>query len=349
MPFSMTEPEFYQLLQCYLAGKCTLTESELVERLYEELGQGESSSITPPEQQMLLGAMWQRLELRTRPVAPVGAPRTPIFWQAPARRWAAAAAVLAILGVGARLLVPAHLPKTEVQQNTAGSVWTQRTNATGLAQAVALPDGSLVTLQPGSSLRYATGFAGARREVYFSGDAFFKVSKNPGRPFLVLTKQVVTTVLGTSFRVRALASSPNATVTVREGRVSVQARAGARLEATPNRPAASGVLLLPNQQVEYSGAAKQLRKELAAVPAVLVPQSFVFDARPVAEVLEALEKAYGVGIEFDRKAVAECTVTLNLTGKSLAGKLDVLCEALGASYKKSGIRILFHSKGCKNQ
>ena len=61
---------------------------------------------------------------------------------------------------------------------------------------------------PGSSLRYAPGLAGPRREVYFSGDAFFKVSKNPRRPFLVYAPQVVTTVLGTSFRVRALAGSP---------------------------------------------------------------------------------------------------------------------------------------------
>lgn len=348
----MTESDFENLLQRYLAGRCTPQESQLVERYYEQLGQPGRSKMSPPEQEALLAAMWQRLDSRTRP--PVRATRhwPAALWRAPALRWAAAA-LLALGGVGAGLtglLGPAgalnSLPPPAAA--TSGGAWILRSNSTQQEQALTLPDGSRVTLMPGSRLRYATGLAGPKREVYFSGDAFFKVSKNPGRPFLVLTQQVVTTVLGTSFRVRALAGSPNATVTVREGRVSVQARAGAHLDATPNRPAAAGVLLLPNQQVVYSGAANRLRKELAAVPAVLAPQSFVFDARPVPEVLAALEKAYGVDIEYERDALAHCTVTLDLTGKPLAGKLDVLCEALNATYEEDGTRILFHCSGCQN-
>lgn len=342
----MTESEFQQLLDRYLTGQCTPQEGKLVERLYEQLGQAEGPALSPPEQEKLLGAMWQRLEARTEQHAPAGQRRPAGLWPVPALRWAAA---VVLFGASAGLLVSVYSPKTAPQQVAANSTWTQRTNSTRQEQAIALPDGSQVLLQPGSSLRYVTGFAGPKREVYFSGDAFFKVSKNPDRPFLVFTKQVVTTVLGTSFRVVALENNPNATVTVREGRVSVQARAGAHLDATPNRPAAAGVLLLPNQQVVYSGAANRLHKELVAVPAVLVPQSFVFDARPVSEVLAALEEGYGVDIAYDREALAECTVTLNLADKPLASKLNVLCEALGATYEESGARILFHSKGCRDK
>jgi len=343
----MTESAFQQLLDRYLAGQCTPQEGRLIERLYEQLGHPGSPAMGPPEQEKLLGAMWQRLAALPEQPALAGQRRLAGLWPAPARRWAAAAVVA--LGVGAGLLVTVYPHRSAHQAVTAGSTWTRRTNSTRQEQAIPLPDGSQVLLQPGSSLRYATGFAGPKREVYFTGDAFFKVSKNPDRPFLVFTKQVVTTVLGTSFRVVALENNPNATVTVREGRVSVQARTGAHLDATPNRPAAAGVLLLPNQQVVYSGAANRLRKELAAAPAVLVPQSFVFDARPVSEVLAALEEGYGVDIAYDREALADCTVTLNLADKSLASKLTVLCEALGATYEESGARILFHSKGCRDK
>lgn len=347
----MTEPEFENLLQRYLAGRGTRREERLVERLYEALGQPGRSGISQPEQAKLLGAMWERLESRTRRPVP-GAKvvhRPAASWSAPSWRWAAAA--LVVLAAGAGLLERGRFVGTAPHRAAvaAGNPWTRYRNATRRAQRIALPDGSLVSLGPGSSLRYATGFAGPRRAVYFSGDAFFKVSKNPDRPFLVFTSQVVTTVLGTSFRVQAVEGSPNATVTVREGRVAVQARAGAHLGATPNRPAAAGVLLLPNQQAVYVGTARHFRKELAAVPAVLAPQSFVFDARPVPEVLAALEKAYGVDIVYERDALANCTVTLDLTNKSLAGKLDVLCEALGATYEESEARILFHGKGCKKE
>lgn len=350
----MTESDVQKLIQRYLAGRCTPEESQLVEQLYEQLGQANGPEMEQAEQEKLLAAMWQRLESRTRPV-----PKTvfwPISWQAPALRWAAAALV-ALGGVGAAgLLLPARSPKTALRRTpaaagsaAASAAWTVRTNITGQEQTITLPDRSRVVLKPGSSLRYATGFAGPKRAVYFTGDAFFKVSKDPRRPFLVLTKQLVTTVLGTSFRVRALASSPNATVTVREGRVAVQPRAGAHLDSTPDRPASAGVLLLPNQQVVYSGAAQRLRKELAAAPALLTPQALLFDARPVPEVLATLEKAYGVDIEYEHEALAACTVTLDLTNKSLAGKLDVLCQALGATYEESGTRIIFHCKGCRDR
>jgi transmembrane sensor len=350
----MTELEFQKLLQRYLDGHCMPGEEKLVEQLYKELSRPEPAIISESEQHMLLEAMWQRLEARTQLPAPEGKVihRPLSFWQSQPRQWAAAA--LLALTIGAGLLLPRFHSKPQPAVGTpataiAQAAWTQHLNTSAHEQAIALPDGSQVSLNPGGSLRYMAGLTGPKREVYLSGEAFFKVSKNPGRPFLVFTKQVVTTVLGTSFRVRALEGSTNATVMVREGRVAVQARAGAQLDATPNRPATAGVLLLPNQQVVYSAAAHHLRKELVAKPVVLAPQSFVFDDRPVPEVLTALQKAYGVDIVYDRETLANCTVTLALTDQSLYKKLDVLCETLGATYEQSEARILFHSKGCKSK
>lgn len=354
MLLPMTEPELQKLLQRYLDGHCTAQEERLVEQLYQGLSQPAPAAISKPEQEKLLGAMWQRLEARTQaaPVAEAKVIQHPAaFWQQQPWQWAAAALVLFTIGIG--LLWPRFSPGGQPvathQMAAPRVIWTEHLNSTLQEQAIALPDGSQVSLNPGSSLRYVAGLAGPKREVYLSGEAFFKVSKNPARPFLVLTKQVVTTVLGTSFRVRALAGSPNATVMVREGRVAVQASAGAHLDATPNHPAAAGILLLPNQQVVYSAQAHRLRKQLVPKPVVLAPQSFVFDDRPVSEVLTALQKAYGVDVVYDHDALANCTVTLALTDKSLYKKLEVLCETLDASYEESDARILFHSKGCRNK
>ncbi|HVV07539.1 MAG TPA: FecR family protein, partial [Puia sp.] len=59
-----------------------------------------------------------------------------------------------------------------------------------------LPDGSTVTLNKNSRLDYAPGLAGAAREVYLNGEAFFDIVHAPGRPFLVHTGKVTTRVLG---------------------------------------------------------------------------------------------------------------------------------------------------------
>ncbi len=342
----MTEPEFKEMLERYLAGRSGPGERQVVEQWANRLGQSENLELSQSARAAVQAAVWQRIEAR---INAEGAPAAKVVahpasaWRAPALRWAAAA-VLVPAAVGLALLTPGRW--TRPSTPAAPGPWTLRANGTAQPQAFALQDGSAVTLYPGSSLKYRPGLAGPRREVYLVGQAFFKVHKNPAQPFLVYTNEVVTTVLGTSFMVKAFAGR-SATVAVREGRVSVQARAGAQLAATPLRPAATGVVLLPNQEVVYSPAEKQLRRHLVAEPVVLVPHLFEFKKRPVAEVLAALRDAYGVDIIYDQAQLAHCTVTITFYDESLFNKLDLLCKALDASYQKiDDAQIRFISSGC---
>jgi len=345
----VTEAEFQLLLQRYLDGRCTPQERVVVERWYDRLEELEGMQLPGQNQEAVEDAIWQRLTTQHIPVAAeaVVVQHPAAWWQAPTLRIAAA---LVLVAVALSLLWPAvrrtWAPESPIATAVANG-WMQQTNTSQHPQALRLPDNSRVTLHPGSSLRYPVALAGARREVHLIGEAYFQVSKNPHRPFLVLTNQVVTTVLGTSFRVKAYSNAAQASVSVREGKVAVQARAGADLLATPKRPAAAGVLLLPNQQVVYSAAKQRLTKELVSQPAVLVPQPFEFEERPVAEVLAALEKAYGIDIVYDRATLAHCTVSITFYDEPLFGKLDLLCKSLGASYSLSDAQIILHSKGCQ--
>ena len=344
----MTEAEFYQLLQRYLEGRATPAEQEQVAQWYDQLHQADAHQPATPThtKQTVEDAIWQRLKLPTATPAPrvrqlVSARRA----KAPLR-WAAAVGLLA-LAIGGLLPYARHWQATSTPGTTAATGWTRYHNTTQQNQILRLPDDSRVTLHPGSSLRYAAGLAGARREVYLEGEAFFQVHKNPDRPFLVLTNQVVTTVLGTSFDVKAYPGSAQALVAVREGKVAVQPREAAQLDATPTHPAKAGVLLLPNQQVVYSVASHHLHKKLVDKPAVLVPQAFEFEERPVTEVLAALEKAYGVAILYDKQKLAGCTVSITFYDESLFEKLGLLCKSLGASYTLADTQITIHSPGCQ--
>jgi transmembrane sensor len=350
----VTETEFYQLLQRYLDGRCTPAEQARVAQWYEQLH--EQAATTPPlpsqHQQAVEAAIWQRLRLD--PVTPPKTKPTPRLrrltrnlWQQPQLRWAASIGLLA-LGLGG--LLPYALRWQAAPAPTATSTdhgWTRHRNTTQQVQQLQLPDDSHVALQPGSSLRYTTALAGPRREVYLEGEAFFQVHKNPQRPFLVFTNQVVTTVLGTSFDVKAYPGQAQALVAVREGKVAVQPRETAQLDVTPAHPAKMGVLLLPNQQVVYSVASRRLKKELVDKPAVLVPQAFEFEERPVAEVFAALEKAYGVPIHYDQQKLAGCTVTITFYDEPLFEKLGLLCKSLGAYYTLADTQITIHSTGCQ--
>jgi transmembrane sensor len=347
----MTESEFEDMHQRYLDGTSRPGERELVEQWSQQLGLPENLTFLSAEHEQVRAAMWRQIKYFTLGNSANSAATTSrilqppaFFWHTPVVRWAAAVALL--LGATLAVVLPRHLQLATLAAPAATN-WVQQRNTGQQSQLVILADSSRVTLYPGSSLQYQPRLAGPRREVRLQGEAFFQVASNPARPFLVYTDQLVTTVLGTSFRVKAYVGRANE-VAVQEGRVSVQLRRGANLSATPAQPAAGGLLLLPNQQVAYAPLTPHLlRKRLVANPLVLAPQTFTFEKQPVGKVLQALEKAYGVDILYDQNKLAGCTVTVTFYQESLYEKLEVLSKALGASYSPTdNAQIRFYSDGC---
>ncbi|UOQ69626.1 FecR family protein [Hymenobacter volaticus] len=346
----MTEVEFEDMLQRYLDGTSRPGERELIEQWSNQLGAPENLTLPRGEHDQVRAAMWRQIEHLTQEDNKSLADSSRVlrhpasFFQTPVVRWAAM--VLLLVGVALAVLLPRKW-QSATSATMAATNWVQHHNAGNQVQVFTLVDSSRITLYPGSSIQYKASLAGPRREVKLNGEAFFQVAKNPTRPFLVYTDQLVTTVLGTSFRVRAYVGRTNE-VAVHEGRVSVQLRRGAQLSATPVQPAAKGVVLLPNQRVAYSALApRPLRKKLVSNPIVLAPQAFTFEKQPVSKVLESLEKAYGVDILYDRDKLADCTITVTFYQESLYEKLDMLSQALGASYSPAdNAQIQFHSNGC---
>jgi len=85
-----------------------------------------------------------------------------------------------------------------------------------------LSDGSKVWLNSGSTLRYPLKFRGGERQVYLQGEGYFEVHSNPECPFLVETPHFTVRATGTSFNVSSYEEETNSTVTLVEGKVTVQ-------------------------------------------------------------------------------------------------------------------------------
>ncbi|CCH54395.1 anti-FecI sigma factor, FecR [Fibrisoma limi BUZ 3] len=227
---------------------------------------------------------------------------------------------------------------------------TEQHNETNQPQQLTLPDGSRVTLQPGSRLSYPARFATDTRTVYLTGDAFFDVVRNPRQPFLVHANELVTKVLGTSFRIRAYEQASETTVEVRTGQVSVSVRPGG-ITGKPKEQAWQGVVLTPNEKVVFSRPDARLTKMLVEEPAMLIDKpaeaAFAFTDAPVTEVFQALEKAYGVDIIYDREAMRHCLLTISLTDESLYDKLTIVCKAIEARYEILDAQIVVTGQGCQ--
>lgn len=216
---------------------------------------------------------------------------------------------------------------------------------------VRLTDGSLVLLKKNSRVAYKKAFLGINREVYLSGEAFFEVTKNPKKPFLVYANGLVTKVLGTSFIIKAYDKDKEVTVEVKTGKVSVFAQSDAHIKEKATNRELEGVVLSPNQRIVYAKEAVRLTKSLVETPAIVKAENetiqFEFEDTPVSTVLKTIEKAYSIDIIFDEELLENCPLTASLTDLQLFEKLEIICKGVEARYEILDGQIVIYSKGCK--
>ncbi|MGV3599641.1 MAG: FecR family protein [Dyadobacter fermentans] len=217
-------------------------------------------------------------------------------------------------------------------------------NDSKVARLVNLEDGSTIILQPNGKLSYPAQFAAEKREVHLSGEAFFEVSKNRKRPFLVYTNDIVTEVVGTSFRVKAADDQPEVEVFVKTGEVHV------RQIKSSNTNAAENVVLLPNQSVSYVKSRSLFEKpENKDIPKRAIEYlNFDFTDAPVETIFSTLENAYGVTIDYPRDALRNCYLSTSLSDEPLLSKLKIVCESIssGTQFRMEGNHVVVESTGC---
>jgi ferric-dicitrate binding protein FerR (iron transport regulator) len=223
-------------------------------------------------------------------------------------------------------------------------------NNTYSDQKISLADGSLVELKPGSSLIYNKDFNLNKRELYLDGEAFFKVTKNPSKPFIVHAGKLVAEVIGTSFSIKNTKDSKNVEVDVMTGKVSVYAQKMTQASSDTVQKKI-GVVLTPNQRVQYLKSEHRLVKSIVEIPNVIISKEelkkMTFFNAPIGQVFEAIEKAYGLVIIYDEEVMQDCTITTSLDDESLNDKLMIICKVLNASYEMVDAQIIVSSNGCQ--
>lgn len=236
-----------------------------------------------------------------------------------------------------------------IHDNDEGLV--EQTNNSNKPQIITLSDGSSVLLQPKSKLSYPKIFAGNERKVYLSGEGFFEISKNPKKPFLVFANEIVTKVVGTSFRISAYANQPNVEVLVRTGKVKIHSN-----EMISNSNKNEEITLLPNQAVRFTrqnlkfNKITDITKDESFIHSVRTIEQLSFDFTdiPVGQIFKTIEQAYLVNIDFPKDKLKDCHLTSSLNDQPLPEKLKIICKALGnkTSYEMNGNQIIITSDGC---
>jgi len=272
-----------------------------------------------------------------------------------AKKWwyAAAVFIIAMTGIGYFFLNGRkESQKFAYATLTSSRHLIENVNTSNKPVTITLPDGSVIELASNSRVSYSNGFDSfSTRDIYLSGQAFFKVTKNPGRPFRVFANEIMTKVLGTSFTVRSFEKDATIQVTVRTGRVSVYSQAAANTKETVTPNKLDGIIVTPNQQLVYQKSEQKFQKILVESPLIIVQpaidRSMVYEDTPVEKVFDQLSKYYGINILYDNELLKKCTVTADLTNETFYHKLDLICKAVGVGYEIVDGQVVIQTNGHK--
>ncbi|MDR2131353.1 MAG: FecR family protein [Odoribacteraceae bacterium] len=193
-----------------------------------------------------------------------------------------------------------------------------------------LSDGTLITLNAGSRIRYPNRFEGAERRVELEGEAFFSVTRQEGCPFIVSSDQLQVRVLGTSFNLKVYPGERQQT-TLLAGRVVVDCGE----ESVP---------VQPGEQLTWNGRAWSVRQVDVTPYIAWKEQRFVFDDELLEDVLRQLERWYDINVYIRYPSLKEIRYTGNLPKYEDIDKVLHLLElAAHVHFNLSG-RTLFVEK-----
>lgn len=155
---------------------------------------------------------------------------------------------------------------------------------------VVLCDGTEVWLNANSNFVYPTAFVGKERVVTLEGEAYFKVTKNPSRPFIVKTQTVQTRVLGTEFNIRSYSPEDTHVVLI-NGKVEVS-----------NTRGGSYTRLYPGEDAHLQSDGNFVLTEVDLDSYVYWKDGyFYFDDVTLKDIMQSLGRWYNVNIEFRNK------------------------------------------------
>jgi ferric-dicitrate binding protein FerR (iron transport regulator) len=211
--------------------------------------------------------------------------------------------------------------------------FTHREIRTDSIRQLTLPDGTLVWLNRRSTLRYPRTFASGSREVDLEGEAFFAVKKDTLRPFRILARRTVTRVLGTSFNVRAYPQEPAVQVVVATGKVRLSGES----------PSSQAVQLTPGWTGTCNSATGQAKSSSRSDPNYLSWKTgrLAFENVPLAEVLPALSRHYGIPFSVQEPGLASRRITTVFDRQPLTEILEEITLLLDLEFRREKDRIIF--------
>lgn len=233
----------------------------------------------------------------------------------------------------------------------------------GSPASTRLPDGSLIWVNAGSRISYTPDYNDVRREIWLDGEAYFDVTTNPHKPFVVRARDISIVATGTAFNVSAYAEDPSVTTTLVHGRITIN---GDRIPEP--------IEVAPNQTVEYfigeegrTRMARSLEESnlapatrnisvISHVPAIKRENNpaiytswkedrWVIEGERLESLMHKIERRYNVSVYFSGEEIKGYRFNGSFAGETIDEVLKIIHRTLPIDYKiDKGIVLLFSNK-----
>ena len=208
----------------------------------------------------------------------------------------------------------------------------------GSVSQMVLPDSSVVYLNAGSKLKYTLEGIKGKREVFLEGEAWFEVTKNEKKPFVVHTSFYDVNVLGTQFNVKAYKNDDEIATTLEKGVVQITSSDNFKLAET--------TVLKPGEQLVYNAMKKtvEVKNVETRMFTAWKDNKLIFINMNLKELFVLLERKYGVDIQVTNNLILDYHYDGTIKNESILQVLDLLKETLPVKYKIEGQTIVITKK-----
>ena len=192
--------------------------------------------------------------------------------------------------------------------------------AYGIVRTTTLPDGSSVTLNGNSQLKFQKSWDDASaREVELTGEAYFHVKETPDfKPFkIIMAGTGEIRVLGTEFNVAHRADKCR--IVLKSGRINLQVVKDIHRD----------LIMKPGELIEFSGKRFDRRKVNPALYTAWADGKLIFDHTKLREIAEMLKENYNLKVEVSSPDLWE----RQITGTAPIADLNNFLQVLGGFCK----------------
>ena len=249
--------------------------------------------------------------------------------QVPFGRAAAVAASLAVLISGGYFII-SDMIGNRVEKQLA--TYEHIVAAPGQIREITLPDGTEVTLNVASSLKYNARYGKESREVWLDGEAFFDVESNEECPFSIHSGMLDVNVTGTSFNVCSYPDDHRTSVTVKSGKVGVvYGDDDIRMSLNPDEE-----IVIDKADGSVARNTVKTKDALAWLKGDLV-----FRQNTLPEAVRILQRYYSCNIEL-RDSTSRVRLSGTHDNRSVESVLESICFSAGLQYTQQDGRYIIY-------